>query len=254
MKKWIVGIVVAAALLIVPLNMGTHVEGTFTQTSVKKVQVTASSLAMRTGAGTTHTVIRYLAKGSVVDVLGSIGKWYVVKTGSDSVGCINQAYVKTYTPSTVQQPAPQPTPTPQPQPQPAPAPVPAPTGNSLEMQKEMLSYVNAERAKENLAPLALDTSLSNGAYLKSKDMAENNYFSHTSPTYGSPFDMMKSLGITYRMAGENIAKHFSVKGAHDAFMNSSGHRANIMKAEYKKVGFGFVQEGSYLYVTQWFTD
>ena len=65
---------------------------------------------------------------------------------------------------------------------------------------------------------------------------------------------MLTLGITYRTAGENIAKHFSVKGAHDAFINSSGYRANIMKAEYKKVGFAFVQEGSYLYVNQWFNE
>ncbi|HCF69994.1 MAG TPA: hypothetical protein DER33_00120, partial [Syntrophomonas sp.] len=79
-------------------------------------------------------------------------------------------------------------------------------------------------------------------------------FSHTSPTYGSPFNMMNSLGISYNAAGENIAKNFSVKGAHDAFMNSSGHRANIMGSQYHKVGFGFVKQGSYLYVTQWFTN
>jgi uncharacterized YkwD family protein len=122
------------------------------------------------------------------------------------------------------------------------------------MQTEMLGYINAERAKVNLSPLVLDSKLSNGAYLKSKDMAVNGYFAHTSPTYGTPFDMMKSLGITYRMAGENIAKNISVKGAHDAFMNSSGHRANILNSGYHKIGLGFYKSGSYLYVTQWFTD
>lgn len=157
-------------------------------------------------------------------------------------------------PTPTPSPAPAPTPTPSPAPAPAPAPAPEPTFDPSQMQSEMLGYVNAERAKANLAPLTLDKALCDGAYLKSKDMADNNYFSHTSPTYGSPFDMMKSLGITYRMAAENIAKNTSVSGAHKAFMNSSGHRANILQAGFTKVGFGFVQEGAYLYVTQWFTN
>jgi len=91
-------------------------------------------------------------------------------------------------------------------------------------------------------------------YLKSKDMAENNYFSHTSPAYGSPFDMMQSLGVSYSAAGENIALNTSVKGAYDSFMNSAGHRANILNANFGKAGLGFYQKGSYLYVTQWFTN
>lgn len=151
-------------------------------------------------------------------------------------------------------PAPAPSPTPAPQPVPVPAPTPAPGSSQTAMQTEMLGYINAARAAANLAPLTLDQKLCAGAYLKSKDMAENNYFSHTSPTYGSPFDMMKSQGITYRTAGENIAKNTSVKGAHDAFMNSAGHRENILRSSFGKVGLGFYQKGSYLYVTQWFTN
>jgi uncharacterized YkwD family protein len=130
---------------------------------------------------------------------------------------------------------------------------PAP-GEFNAMQQEMLSYINQARAEAGVKPLTLDKKLCDGAYLKSKDMAVNNYFSHTSPTYGSPFAMMSSLGISYRTAGENIAMNSSVKGAHDAFMNSSGHRANILNASYGKVGLGFYQEGRYLYVTQWFTN
>ncbi len=126
--------------------------------------------------------------------------------------------------------------------------------NSAVMQQEMLQYVNAERAKAGIAPLTLSSSLSNGAWLKSKDMAENNYFSHTSPVYGSPFAMMQRLGISYTAAAENIAMNSSVAAAHQAFMNSSGHRANILNASYHKAGFGLVQKGSYLYVTQWFTN
>lgn len=151
-------------------------------------------------------------------------------------------------------PAPLPSPKPTPVPEPEPLPVPAPAKDFSAMQTEMLGYINTARADNNLAPLTLDTALCNGAYLKSKDMAENNYFSHTSPTYGSPFAMMKNLGVTYWAAAENIAKNTSVKGAHNAFMNSTGHRQNILGSGYHKVGLGFYQEGNYLYVTQWFTN
>jgi len=161
-------------------------------------------------------------------------------------------------PATQPSPAPTPTPpTPKPTPVPAPSPTPAPApqpADSSAMQKEMLGYINAERNSANLAPLTLDTKLCQGAYLKSQDMAVNGYFSHTSPTYGSPFEMMKDQGIIYRSAGENIAKNTSVKGAHTAFMNSAGHKANILNQAFAKVGLGFYQEGQYLYVTQWFTN
>ncbi|HWP97005.1 MAG TPA: CAP domain-containing protein [Syntrophomonadaceae bacterium] len=141
-----------------------------------------------------------------------------------------------------------------PAPAPALTPTPQPVTNATALQTEMLGYINAERAKANVGPLILNQALCNGAALKSQDMAVNGYFDHTSPTYGSPFDMMKSLGITYHMAGENIALNISVKGAHDALMNSAGHKANILNSGFKAVGLGFYQKGSSLYVTQWFTD
>lgn len=158
-----------------------------------------------------------------------------------------------------QNPIPQPKPvpkpsTPTPKPSPEPKPSPAPEADFSAMQQEMLGYINAERANANIAPLVLDQKLCQGAYLKSRDMAVNNYFSHTSPTYGSPFEMMRSQGITYRTAGENIAKNISVKGAHTAFMNSAGHKANILNKGFGKIGLGFYQEGQYLYITQWFTN
>ncbi len=125
---------------------------------------------------------------------------------------------------------------------------------SSSMAAEMLALINNERAKQGLPALVLDSRLSNGAYLKSKDMGVNGYFNHTSPTYGSPFQMMKSLGISYRAAAENIARNQTVSRAHTAFMNSAGHRENILDASYHKVGLGFYQSGKNLYVTQWFTN
>ncbi len=156
------------------------------------------------------------------------------------------------------QPAP-PAPASQPKPQPKPKSATSPAAHDKSTQpagyaQEMLGYINTVRAQNGLSPLTLSSTLCNGAYLKSKDMAVNNYFSHNSPTYGDPFTMMKGQGITYRRAAENIAKNFSVLASHNAFMDSSGHRANILNASFKRVGLGFYQQGSYLYVTQWFTD
>ena len=82
-------------------------------------------------------------------------------------------------------------------------------------------------------------------------MAKNNYFSHQSPTYGSPFDMMKSMGITYRHAGENIAMGYaSAEAVVKAWMNSEGHRKNILSANFTTLGVGYVASGNYW--TQWF--
>ena len=128
------------------------------------------------------------------------------------------------------------------------------TVNASGQQSEMLEYINTARAQAGLSPLVLAAGLNSAAYTKSKDMAINGYFSHYSPTYGSPFEMLTSLGISYGTAGENIAKNFSVKGAQDAFMNSPGHKANILNPDFKKVGLGFYKDSTYLYVTQIFTD
>ncbi|SNS33092.1 uncharacterized protein, YkwD family [Anaerovirgula multivorans] len=103
---------------------------------------------------------------------------------------------------------------------------------------EMVNYVNQARKDAGLQPLAIDVDLSYVARVKSKDMQDNNYFSHTSPTYGSPFDMMKNFGIQYKSAAENIAINSSVSGAHNAFMNSEGHRNNILNPRMTHIGIG----------------
>jgi len=112
-------------------------------------------------------------------------------------------------------------------------------------EQKMLDLVNAERKKAGLAPLAIDMRLVNISRLKSKDMIDNNYFSHTSPTYGSPFDALKANGISYRYAGENLAGASTVERAHTNLMNSPGHRANILNPNYNYVGIGIVDGGPY---------
>ncbi|WP_342578586.1 CAP domain-containing protein [Psychrobacillus sp. FSL K6-2843] len=112
--------------------------------------------------------------------------------------------------------------------------------------QQVVDLTNAERAKEGLAPLQIDSALTKSAQLKSQDMKDNNYFSHTSPTYGSPFDQMKSLGINYKSAAENIAMgQRSAEEVVQGWMNSAGHRANIMNGSYTHIGVGLSDSGYY---------
>lgn len=124
-------------------------------------------------------------------------------------------------------------------------------------EQEMLNLINQERARAGVAPLTVDMRLVELARKKSQDMVARNYFSHYSPTYGSPFDMLKAAGISYRAAGENIAGAPSVARAHAALMGSSGHRANILNPNYTLVGIGIVSGGPYgkmftqLFIAPW---
>lgn len=109
---------------------------------------------------------------------------------------------------------------------------------------EVIRLVNVERTKAGLSTLTEDTNLSKVALVKATDMKTNNYFSHTSPTYGSPFDMMKQFGISYKYAGENIAMGQKTPAAvMEAWMNSEGHRANILSSNFTHIGVGY--DGGY---------
>ncbi|MCC0635652.1 MULTISPECIES: CAP domain-containing protein [unclassified Clostridioides] len=128
------------------------------------------------------------------------------------------------------------------------------TGNFSAYQKEVVDLVNVERSKAGLNPLTLDADVSNVATKKSQDMIDNNYFAHNSPTYGSPFDMLKKFGISYKTAGENIAMgQKTPKEVVNAWMNSEGHRKNILNPNYSKIGVGVAQKsGGSIYWTQIF--
>lgn len=114
----------------------------------------------------------------------------------------------------------------------------APSANAY--ADAVVSLVNQERAKAGLQPLQIDAKLSGMAMDKAKDMNNNQYFSHTSPTYGSPFDMMKQYGIQFSYAGENIAMgQQSPDQVMQDWMNSQGHRENILKSEYTTIGVAY---------------
>lgn len=119
----------------------------------------------------------------------------------------------------------------------------------------VLALVNAERETQGLKALKLSEELTSLATMKSRDMAEKNYFSHESPTYGSPFEMLQSHGVHYQAAGENIAAgQKTPEEVMQSWMNSSGHRANILNANFDTIGIGYYKGGSYgVYWTQLFT-
>ncbi len=124
-----------------------------------------------------------------------------------------------------------------------------PSDSISQLEREAMELVNEKRSANGLAKLTLSAELSEKARIKSREMKQLNYFSHTSPTYGSPFDMMKALGIRYVSAGENIAMGYrTAQAVVNAWMNSPSHRENLLSSRYTTMGIGY-EDG---YWTQWF--
>ncbi len=132
--------------------------------------------------------------------------------------------------------------------------VPSGSDDMKSLETEVIRLVNVERAKVGQPALTENSEVSNVARTKSKDFVNNNYFSHTSPTYGSPFDMLKSFGINFTAAGENIASgQRTAAEVMNSWMNSSGHRANILNSSYNQIGVGVAKDSKgNLYWTQTF--
>lgn len=124
--------------------------------------------------------------------------------------------------------------------------VPTVDASVTNYENEVIRLANEIRAQNGLKALTADWELSRVARYKSQDMKDNRYFAHNSPTYGTPYEMMKSFGITYRSAGENIAQGYSTPQAVvNAWMNSSGHRKNILNPSFTRIGVGYVKNGNY---------
>ena len=122
----------------------------------------------------------------------------------------------------------------------------APAQGISAAEAKVIELTNAARRKNGLPDLQADTTLSNVAREKSTDMQKNNYFSHTSPSYGSPFDMMRDFGVTYKTAGENIAQgQPTPEQVVQAWMNSEGHRKNILSKDFTHIGVGYQKSGNH---------
>lgn len=194
--------------------------------------VTATALNVRTGPSTGYRVIGTVYKNEYIRVFAKIGDWYVIQTPSDQIGAVSAKYVKKINANASATTT-------------SPSASTSNNSSASEEEKELLKLINAERTKNGLTELKFDDELLKVARDKAKDLVDNNYFSHNSPTYGSPFDMMKSYGITYKTAGENIAGNSTLQGAVTAWMNSEGHRANILSNAYNYTGIGIVDSPKY---------
>ncbi len=213
--------------------------------------VIADFLNIRQGPSTDHDVIEVLKSGDTVRVIGQIGEWYAVyneKTGN--IGTVNSNYIA------IEQVQAESTEikkdnTKQPDNNPknnVNVEEDEPVIKKLKLTKDqqtLLDLVNAEREKNDLQPLAVSDVLMETAKLKAQDMAENNYFSHQSPKYGSPFDMMKNNNLQFNFAGENIAGNKTVEGAFKAWMKKEGNKSNILNPQYKYIGIGISDSDKY---------
>ncbi len=122
-------------------------------------------------------------------------------------------------------------------------------------ENEMLIKLNKERTSRGLDPLVMDEKLRDLARVHSRDMFARGYFAHNNPDGKDPFDRMDDFGIKYMAAGENLALAPNVDLAHEGLMNSPGHRANILTAEFGKIGIGVIDGGPYgKMFSQEFTD
>lgn len=252
MKRKIIFLVVltvvfTSALGLTGLDTGTAMAQTmFQRINFVDAVVTAQNLNVRQGPGTTFPVVCVLRKGQTVKVFGKVGNWYAVyEPGKGCVGAASSNFLQATTAAPAPAVVPKASAAPKTSSTAKPLqPVAPPSGISTDEQV-LLNLVNNARANAGAAPLSFDVNLVKTARLKAQDMVDNNYFSHQSPTYGSPFDMMKQFGITFRTAGENIAGNSTVQGAFNAWMNSPGHKANILNGSFDYTGIGIVNSPTY---------
>ncbi|ADG82492.1 CAP domain-containing protein [Thermincola potens] len=197
------------------------------------------------------TVTMFIASIAVTPVFAATTKVYTTTSYSSVLSMIKTMFPNFKVPTV---PAPVPAPTP------APAPVPAPSGDFkfTAFEQRVLELVNIERKKAGLQPVVLDKKLTLAARAKAQDMVDKRYFGHTSPTYGTFGEQLKYFGISYRSAGENIASgQKTPEAVMKSWMNSPGHRANILSPKFNKmgVGYAYTSAGNYHhYWAQWFTN
>ena len=233
MKKFIISLILFIVIVSISgiSTAMTHYQTVGTTTGL----VTASALNVRQEPGTNYNKVTIVYKNEYVRIFAQIGDWYVIQTDKDYVGMVSKQYIKLIYPTQNNTGT-----------QDSTTPSQTENINGLTAdEQEIFNLVNAQRTAAGLVALSIDTEVQKVARDKAQDMVDNNYFSHTSPTYGSPFDMMKNYGIKYNAAGENIAGNSSNSGAVNAWMNSEGHKANILSNNYNYTGIGVVSSPKY---------
>lgn len=204
--------------------------------------VTASALNVRCGPGINYKSIGLVYKNEYIRVFAKVGDWYVVQTNDDLIGTVNKKYVRAINSKANSETTSNTTTTTTPTNKTDVSQTPS------DLEKELLDLINEKRVAYGLSKLSFDTATQKTAKAKAEDLVANNYFSHNSPTYGTPFEMMQNFGVTYKTAGENIAGNSTLEGAVNAWMNSQGHRENILNNAYNLTGIGIVKSDTYGYV------
>ena len=222
-----------AALLFSSINIMAATNVKVEKVSFTDATVNATALNLRQGPSTSMPVVATLKKNQDLKVLGKTGEWYFVfDTNSGKVGAVHGNYITPVNSTTINDPK-----LPNENVPSQPGTVTPPSGISND-EKTILNLVNNARKNAGAGELEFDLNLAKVARDKAKDMVENNYFSHNSKIYGSPFDMMRSYGISYKAAGENIAGNQTMERAFQAWMNSPGHKQNILNGNYNATGIG----------------
>lgn len=199
---------------------------------------------VRGGPSTSFKVYGKLNAGDEVYVIGAINNFLLVITKDNLVGMIREDLVNwksenqnppenNNVPNEVVPPSQEEAP---------------PSNDEKANVAYILERINAERINRGLPALTLDSLVTATAQTKARDMVENNYFSHTSPTYRTPFEMMQNAGITYIAAGENIAGNNDIDDAINSFLNSEEHSKNIFSNAYNYIGIGIEKSNTYGYV------
>lgn len=195
--------------------------------------VTATELNVRSRPGTQYKIVTTVKKNEYIRVFAGVGNWYIVQVEGDYIGAVSQKYVKPIYPSSSNAGG---------------STGGGQTTTTASMnadEKEVFDLINKQRANNGLQALKVDNEVQRVARIKAQDMVDNNYFAHDSPIYGSPFNMLKSFKISYKTAGENIAANSSNSGAVTSWMNSSGHKANILNSNFNYTGIGVVSSSRY---------
>lgn len=199
--------------------------------------VTATTLNVRSGPGTQYKVVATVKKNEYIRVFAGVGEWYIVQVEGDYVGAVSKKYVKAVNSSTSSGNTNTGTNT----------GISAGTTNLTLTadEQETFNLINKQRTNNGLQALKIDNEVQTVARVKAQDMVNNNYFSHNSPTYGTPFEMLNKYKVSYKTAGENIAGNSSNSAAVTAWMNSSGHKANILNLNFNYTGIGVVKSNKY---------
>lgn len=209
-------------------------------------QVTANKLNVRRGPGIKYETVGILSKDAYIRVFAKIGNWYVIQTQNNLIGAVSSDYINpcydmdlsnlsietnaepvSNLDTTEVQATPE-----------------VPSTLSVE-EEEFINKINELRVKNNLPELKIDDNVQNVARLKAQDLAENNYFSHTSAKYGTPFEMLSTSGVNYKTASENIAGNSTIEGAINSWMNSDSHKNNILSTDFNYTGIAVVHSNTY---------